>query len=190
MHTFHPRVENGPLRWCPCIFKKISIPLKYTNRRGVGIEHTGEMSIRRKELSTQVKPTNNRLDTVLRAGTVTNGPYNPLLDTDDEMTDTSIEIWGMFALSKIKKTDFYSRADADNPLWNKALEIIKKWKDNLPRNGSRQSAKEWLQFQVKSARMAEDALGKWYGVRDSNINSLIDAFKSLVGFYMESMPQQ
>jgi hypothetical protein len=143
------------------------------------------MSIRRKEPSAQVKPTNNRLDTVLRAGTVTNG----LNDTDDDMTETSIESWGRFALSKIKKTDFYYRSNANNPLWNKALQIIKEWKDNLPRNGSRQSANEWLQFQVKSAKMAEDALESWYGVRDSNVNSLIDAFKNLVDFYMESMSE-
>lgn len=139
------------------------------------------MSVRRKDPVPQHSP-ESRLSAVLRAGQT--GGLGP----DEELTDMTIDLWIFGAELKIKKTAFYTREDPDNEKWNKALEIIRDWKRNLPRV-PRQSEADWLKAQVKSANMAKDAIEMWYGVRDPPTKSLFDAFKNLVPFYMEKMPQ-
>lgn len=144
------------------------------------------MSVRRREPVAQPAP-ESRLQAVLRAGK-TAGPYNPLLDPDDEMTDISIDIWILGAESKVNETAFYTREDPSNAKWNKALEIIRDWKRNLPRT-PRQSVTNWLKAQIRSANMAQDAIEMWYGVRDPPTKSLFDAFENLASFYKEQMPR-
>lgn len=140
------------------------------------------MSIRHNSAPFHGKPV-NRLHQVLLAGqTATHSKDKWAHNPREGWIQKAVDSHTSDVEDMLKRSEFYSRYDPNDTEWNKALEILRDWKNNLPREEG-QSTLDWLRGQLKSAEKAEDSLADWYGVRNSTINLLIRSFTEIIKYF-------